>query len=653
MAFALALALLASPALAAGERPILLDEVEVVGYALDLTKGDNPGATVALVTRLQIEERQYKDLEGALRDIPALAVSSGGTRGGFTQLRLRGAEANHTLVTVDGESVNMVADGDVDISGILIDDVEKIEVIKGPQSGLYGAGAHSGVIAITTISGRGLAKPLVRARVEAGVPRLAQGSATIAGSNGRLYGAFTAGGFTDHGHNASAFGTERDGDTNWQANLRLGADLSDTVNVEGFVRASRNLVQSDPTDFNCLLFDINFVCVQPSPTYGRAIDGDNLTDWKRLAYGATGTVLFLGGDLVNRAAVSRFEEEQTFRESGVQSYRSNGERTRVEDRATYKWSLGALAGTVSGQVDYLREVFAYESPFALPFAADGIERWQTGIAGEVRASYTPSGTTLALNARSDRYSAFPTTPTWRVAASQKFGDSDLHASVGTGTTVPTFYEQFGIFGSFVGNPGLRLEHSLGWDAGVETRLAGGALTLGATVFSTRLEDEIAATPFNIPCGMSFCYTLINLDGISTRKGIELTAAWRIDSAFTLSGAYSYVVSRDPTGADEVRRPRHTGSIDLAYKPAGSPWSGGVAVTFTGDFRDIRSLPNFPFVETIDMPGYALVSARAAYQVNANLSLTARIENLFDSKHEDIFGFPGPGRVVAVGAKAAF
>lgn len=645
--------LFANTALAAGNQPILLDEVNVVGYALDLTKSDNPGATVAVVTRSQIEERQYKDLEGALRDIPALAVSSGGTRGSFTQLRLRGAEANHTLVTIDGESINQVADSDIDLSGVLIDDVERIEVIKGPQSGLYGAGAHSGVIAITTLSGKGLNKPLLRATVEAGVPRNAQGSVALAGSNGRVYGAIAGGGYFDRGFNASAFGTERDGGGNAHGSLRLGADLTDTLNVEGFVRAARNTLQSDPTDFNCLQYDMNFVCVIPSPTFGRAIDGDTFTDRHLLTYGANGTALFLGGDLVNRAAATRFEERLTYDVDGVQQYRSSGERTRLEDRATLKWASGPFAGTISAQVDYEREAFAYVSPYSLPFAAAGIVRSQTGIAGEVRAAIAATGTSLAVNARYDDYSAFEGTATWRVAAGQTFGDTELHASVGTGTTKPTFYEQYGIFGSFVGNPSLVLEHSLGWDLGVEQSFADGALVVGATIFRTTLEDEIAATGYTIPCGMSFCYTLINLDGASERKGLELTAAWHVNAAVTLSAAYSTVDSRDPNGGEEIRRPKRSGSLDLAYKPAGSPWSGGVGVSFTGSFLDFQSVANFPYVETVRLPGYGLVSARAAYAVNANLSLTARVENLFDAKHEDIFGYPGSGRMVAFGAKAAF
>src|SRR5665213_2686131 len=143
-------------AAAQSETPIPLDAVNVTGYALDLTGNANPGATVDVITRDQIVQRQYKELEDALKDIPALEVSSGGTRGAFTQLRLRGAESNQTLVLVDGEPVNLVADSDFDLSGILIDDVEQIQVIEGPQSGLYGAGAHAGVIAITTISGKGL-----------------------------------------------------------------------------------------------------------------------------------------------------------------------------------------------------------------------------------------------------------------------------------------------------------------------------------------------------------------------------------------------------------------------------------------------------------------------------------------------------------------
>ena len=169
---------------------------------------------------------------------------------------MRGAEANHLLVVIDGVPANAVGDGEYNFADIPIDDIQQVELLRGPQSGLYGANAHSGVLTIITKSGRGLAKPEFTARAEGGTQNSAEGAMSARGAAGPFYGAITSTYATTNGfniaRNALPTGAESDGARRFAITGKGGVDFTPNFNVEGFVRHSRRRADSDPQDPNFL-----------------------------------------------------------------------------------------------------------------------------------------------------------------------------------------------------------------------------------------------------------------------------------------------------------------------------------------------------------------------------------------------------------------
>src|SRR5262249_9607581 len=144
------------------------------------------GSSVTVMTGEQARSSGFTQLSDVVRTFPGVAVSQSGSRGTLTQFRVRGTEANHLLVMIDGVPANAVSDGEFDFADIPLDDIERIELLRGPQSGLYGANAHSGVLTIITKSGKGLTKPEFNARFEGGTQRSAEGAMSARGAAGPI-----------------------------------------------------------------------------------------------------------------------------------------------------------------------------------------------------------------------------------------------------------------------------------------------------------------------------------------------------------------------------------------------------------------------------------------------------------------------------------
>src|SRR5215218_8385845 len=156
----------------------VLPELVVVSPSLVPIEAAKTGSSVTAMTGEQIRASGFSQLSDVMRTFPGMHVSQSGSRGSLTQFRVRGAEANHLLVMIDGVPANAVGDGEYNFADIPLDDIERVELLRGPQSGLYGANAHSGVLTIVTKSGRGLSKPEFNARFEGGTQKSAEAAAT-------------------------------------------------------------------------------------------------------------------------------------------------------------------------------------------------------------------------------------------------------------------------------------------------------------------------------------------------------------------------------------------------------------------------------------------------------------------------------------------
>ncbi|GGE47748.1 TonB-dependent receptor [Agaricicola taiwanensis] len=644
LVFTLPAALIASTASA---QEVELPEIVIYANQVPL-EASKVGSAVTVVTEQQIRERGQTTLTEVLRSLPGIALSQPGGRGSNTQVRLRGAEGNHVLVLIDGVQANSLADAEFNFADILTEDVERIEVIRGPQSGLYGAAAHAGVISIVTKSGRGQKGTSLSASVEAGTQGTLTGSALLRGGHGPVYGSIGAQAYRTDGYNISRLGSEDDGSSAAIVNGKLGFDLGSHWNVEGSLRYTDRRDEFDGTaSFGDSDYDPG------GPTDGYVLDRDNVRNSDSALGRVAATFTALDGNFRNITSADFLTESSNTRYGAAAPSIFQGDRQTYTNKTSY--SFGSRYGerqTLTAVVDYQVEEFQQDATDLMaPFWITGQERDRTGIAGEYLVDL-PFGTTVSAAVRHDWNDDFEDSTTWRLAASHRLEKTRtrFHGSVGTGITNPGFFEQYGYGPDFIGNPGLKPEESLGFDIGVEQGFLDNRLLIDVTYFQSRLEDEIVTvfSPIN---------TVRNLDGTSDRKGVEVTATFSPVDWIDLSANYTYTLSEQPfsegeisTEVLEIRRPRHTGSLYATARFLEGRARLTLGAAYTGDQTDTRFTNVDPFSLTVVLPAYTLVSAKIDYDVTKQVTAFARAENILDEDHEDAFSYQGAGFAAYAGLK---
>jgi vitamin B12 transporter len=301
---------------------------------------------------------------------------------------------------------------------------------------------------------------------------------------------------------------------------------------------------------------------------------------------------------------------------------------------------GVLAHSLTGLVEHETELFNQVTGDNLTR-----ERNRLAFAGEYRAQVLERFTVTG-NVRRDDNDTFTDFTTWRAAASLALKEVGLrpHASYGTGIKLPTMVEQFGQFGNFTPNPALLAETSRGWDAGVELSMAEGRFVVDATYFSQNLEHEIV-TRF-----VGFNTTVANLDGESTRKGVELTARWRPLTWLTLGGAYTWLDARDDRGDAEIRRARDSGRADVTVAFDGGRGTVTLAAVYNGRMPDIAFELPFFSNQRVMLDDYWLATIAARYRVSRNVEVFGRVENVLDQRYQEVYGFESSGLAGYAGLK---
>ena len=615
------------------------DLPEIVIYANQVpTEAGKVGSAVTVLRGADLIAQGHATVAGALHSVPGVSVNPSAGRGSFTQVRVRGAESNHLLVMIDDVPVNDITDGDFNFADFPLEDIDRIEVIRGPQSGLYGANAHAGVISIVTKSGRGLARPEANVRVEGGSMRSGSVSATARGASGPAYGSVSVDYNRTDGHNVALNGSERDGSRGLAVTAKAGADLTPDFNLEGFVRYVRRHTRIDP---------------QPTfgPSEGLALDSaPDFNSFESLAGRVAATWKMFDGALVQRLAASRHQQSRDDDDTNFGYFKSNGHRDRVDYKATLFGKTNLFGGerhSLTFAADWQNEFLTIDSesfmfdPAAALFWADGARRIRKGIAGEYSVDL-PTGLTLTGAIRHDWNSGFEDIATWRATASQRLpAGLRLHASAGTGITNPTFIEQYGFFtGSFIGNPALKPEHSFGWDAGIEHTLFDGRVVTDVTFFSSRFEDKIVL--------VGFPSTPVNVPGISPRQGVEVTAKFMPVDWLTLTGTYTYTDSRLADGTPEIRRPRHSASGSATATFAEGRGRATVNVIYNGSMTDTWFL--FPANPTVTLDAYTTVGGIISYDLTPATTVFVRAENIFDKQYSNVFSYRAPGFAAFAGMK---
>ncbi len=569
---------------------------------------ENTASPVTVIAREEIDRKQTRLVADVLRDAAGLDVARTGQPGALTTVFLRGANASHTLVLVDGIRVNNAFNNAFDFGNLSVDNIERIEVLRGPQSTLYGSEALGGVINIVTR--RGAAAPTGSATVEYG------------SNNGLLTrGSFAAG---PGKFSLSAEGSYASGD-----NERPNSDFS-TLNFSG--RAGCEFTEQ----LSASLLATYLKSDAGSPN-------DRFTDDPNDFLKNENTLVALTFEAAPVAwwnaklTLSHAHERGVFYQPApnppffLGDYRSQAVADRDQVDFQNVFTLGGHHKILAGGT-------CEQSPVTFTDTFSTFDRTVNNKAAYAQYEFAPvSRLTLTAGGRLDDFSSFGTHATYRFGARVTAPGTEtiLRANVGTGFRAPGISQ---LYFPFFGNPNLRPEESSGWDAGAEQPLWKSQVRVGATFFHNDFDNLISGFP---PMNVSRARTL----------GLETFADWTPLTNLTARAGYTWLDARDrSTDLRLERRPEHRGSLNVNYDFCGR-FSAHASALFVGSRPD-SDFSAFPSTR-VNLPGYEKLDLGLRCKISKNFSVYGRVENLLDERYEEVFGFPALGRTFWAGVQAAF
>ena len=597
------------------------------------------GSSVSAINVGDFARQANFDVSQLLRTIPNMSVNRAGPLGALTQVRIRGAEANHTLVLIDGVEVNDVGNGsEFNFAHLAGADISRIEVLRGPQSARFGADTIGGVIGIFTNQAK---EPGVKTHVslESGSFQTHYGSAgvSVAQSQGENLwaGQLNVSRIISDGYSASALGNEKDGFEDSSVRGSLSYQWGDASLFKVTLNQSEIDAQGDEQDFD----------FPSTATQGLVIDADQSNASKQRFANILLQTEYFGWQ--QQLSISENSNRSRFFDTGTLISGLNGERTKVDLQNSKIVQAGDL--THSWLIGVQHEGREFENIYPTIGGANyAAKDRQLGLVGEY-VLQTPNRS-VALSVRNDNNQRFDNATTVRVTLSQNLPQNlRLHSSWGQGIANPTFFELFGFTpNSFTGNPNLQPEESTSWDFGLSGSLLDDQISFDLTYFSADLTDEIE-TVFDMT---KFTSSPVNQTGSSQRHGWEMSLDTAIGEQLSLSAHWNFLHSREPDARVEVRRPEKSGSISLHYASSNDLSRVSLQVLHNGKNQDSEFI--FSTAEDrVTLSSYTLVNLTASYQLKPNVTLYLRGENLLDDDYQQVFGYQAPGVGVYAGLKARF
>ena len=615
------------------------EHVVVTASRLGSIRTDLLGSSATVLEPLDLQLRQTEIVSDVLRDVPGVAVSRGGPIGQLTQVRIRGAEANHTLVMIDGIKASDPFFGEFDFATLIADDVARVEVLRGEQSALYGSDAIGGVIQYITATGA--EAPGIRGRVEGGSFGTVDGTARAAGVIGALDYAISGAYYHTDGTTDSAAGTRKLRSDIGSLAGKFTYSLADNFRLKAVARYSTLRADNNHQDFN----------FPAGPTYGSEVDGNG--HYKNTAlYGLfSGEFEGLEGRWKNALTIQGVDAERNgyggnFTPASMRSSGDKGQRIKASYVTSLDFGTAEWAQKLTAAVDYERESYRNTDPTGF---ADTSTHHLTnyGYIGQYDVVFRDR---LALGAalRYDENYRFENVFTYHLQASYRFETGFRpHGAVGTGIKAPGIYELYGFTagpGSYVGNPNLKPEKSEGWEVGFDQALFDRMVVFGVSYFNARLKDEIITNylPPNLAASPQ------NATGVSPRDGIETSLSARIGQEWRVDLAYTYLHALEG-GQQEVRRAPNIASANVAWRAPDDRYGVNLTVRYNGEQQDLNFTLTGP--PRVTLPSYTLVNLGADYRINDMWQVYGRVENLFNAKYQEIYTIRESGVALYAGLRA--
>lgn len=614
------------------QEPTQLDTLVLSGGRVPISE-ESYARSNTILTEKDIEQSQQKTVADVLRQVPGLHVSKIGGAGGATAVRLRGSEANHVLVLINGVETPNSSEA-FEFAELTTDQIERIEILRGPQSALYGAGATAGVINIITKGGINQSVQFTLS-TEGGyadggdAPSKAASALMQAGSDNGQLGLGVSYRDEKGWDSSDTTNGDEDGFENLTFNFKGEVRPTDTIALNATARYTDRESDFDDTDFGCGSSDC-YVVDAPNTTEGYDFTGQVSAD-----------VALLNDAVVFTPRVSYAQNENKIHSpNSTFSPLSTNEASTLKFDPQVAFYLGEYQNhtvVIGGEVK--REEF--QSSFA---GNDTKTRDSYGFVLDYNSQLTDA-LFVQAGARYDANDDFEDAVSWAASSSYQFETgTTLRASTGQGQTNPTFFEQFGfIAGTFTGNPDLEPEKNFSFDVGVDQDLLDKRLHLSATYFNERLIDAISGSGVSV----------INLDGTTKKQGVELAAVASPVDNLTVELSYTYLDGETDSGAPLARRPEHSAAIDVAYTFYEDRASVGASLIYFGDNyqRDFGdSSFSSPFVKH---DGYTTVDLKASYAVAENIELFGSVKNVFNADYEEVRGFKSQPLTGYLGVKATW
>lgn len=625
-----------------------MDQVVVSVTQTETTSAKIGGNSVTVITAKEIEEKNPHTVLELLKTVPGVFVTSTGGMGTSASVFIRGADSKNTLVMLDGVVLNdpSSANRSADLSDINLDQVERIEVVRGAMSVMYGSNATAGVVNI--ITKKGGKTPEITASVEGGSYGTWKTGAHASGATDKLTYAVSGSYLSRDGFSIADKDNPRipqDGNTDEKDgydNLTLSGNLGFEFNDDFTLSSSLRYVDAQ--------VDLD--------DYEGGYTGDNITSTWVLdpVTGAWVNTLIPNPD---GPTSKRSESERLMGQVGINNWFARG---RVESILSYKFTRSDLQAydndnlpwydyqgatdefSWQGNIDFENHVLSFGTGYfneAMESLSSGVPDINTHTLSYWLQDQLFAGENLVLiaGARLDDHQSFGRKTTFRIAPAYEIFSTGTRfkASFGTGFRSPSLYELYSVYG----NPDLEPEKSQGWDLGVEQVFLDDQLTLGVTYWEMDFENRI---------GYDMLISKYNqLEGDTETRGVEVSAAWTPLNNLLFNLNYTYTHTRDPEGNRLVRRPENQVGLTASYRFL-EKWQVGMDARWVDEraaspyATDKNGLP----ANTLD--DYTVVNLSGSCDITDRFQIFARVDNLFDKYYEDAFSYATPGLSGYIGLK---